>query len=150
MDDVVLRPAVKDDLEAIAGLFTRSRRLLSFLPDLNSEKEDQDFIETAVMRDHEVTVALCADSIVGFIATGDGWVDHLYIHPDHIRHGVGSRLLRSAMNGAGGLKLWTFQKNEPARAFYERHGFLPARLTDGHGNAEREPDVLYVWLPDAA
>jgi GNAT superfamily N-acetyltransferase len=47
----------------------------------------------------------------------------------------------------GGLRLWTFQKNEGARRFYERHGFDVVEMTDGAGNEEHEPDVLYAWTP---
>jgi ribosomal protein S18 acetylase RimI-like enzyme len=43
-----------------------------------------------------------------------------------------------------GLGLWTFQVNEPARRFYERHGFGAVERTDGRRNEEREPDVRYV------
>lgn len=39
------------------------------------------------------------------------------------------------------------QVNESARRFYERHDFVAAEYTDGHGNEEREPDVRYVWRP---
>jgi hypothetical protein len=45
--------------------------------------------------------------------------------------------------------LWTFQVNGPARRFYERHGFIAVERTDGHGNEEREPDIGYIWRPDA-
>jgi hypothetical protein len=41
--------------------------------------------------------------------------------------------------------LWTFQRNAPARRFYEKEGFVAVRETDGSGNEEREPDVLYLW-----
>ena len=43
------------------------------------------------------------------------------------------------------LQLWAFQRNTAARAFYEAHGFTVQRLTDGSGNEEGEPDVLYAW-----
>ncbi len=42
-------------------------------------------------------------------------------------------------------ELWTFQTNLPARRFYERHGFIAVRWTDGASNEERAPDVRYVW-----
>ena len=44
-----------------------------------------------------------------------------------------------------GLDLWVFQRNTVAIAFYERHGFRIAELTDGSGNEEREPDARMVW-----
>ena len=39
----------------------------------------------------------------------------------------------------------SFQKNIAARRFYERNGFVVIEETDGAGNEEREPDVLYEW-----
>jgi hypothetical protein len=46
-----------------------------------------------------------------------------------------------------GLTLWTFQRNAPARRFYEARGFVGSVFTDGSRNEEREPDALYTWLP---
>jgi hypothetical protein len=47
--------------------------------------------------------------------------------------------------GPGGLRLWVFERNSGARAFYARHGFAEVTRTDGSGNEEREPDVLLGW-----
>lgn len=41
------------------------------------------------------------------------------------------------------VRLYTFQAHRSARRFYERHGFVAIELTDGSGNEERIPDVLY-------
>ncbi|MDP9464580.1 MAG: GNAT family N-acetyltransferase, partial [Actinomycetota bacterium] len=43
-----------------------------------------------------------------------------------------------------GLQLWTFESNDRARRFYERHGFTAVEFTDGAGNEERWPDVRYA------
>jgi ribosomal protein S18 acetylase RimI-like enzyme len=32
-----------------------------------------------------------------------------------------------------------------AQRFYERHGFVETRRTDGRDNEEGTPDILYVW-----
>jgi hypothetical protein len=40
-------------------------------------------------------------------------------------------------------RVYTFQANSGARRFYERHGFAAIQLTDGQGNEEHCPDVLY-------
>jgi Uma2 family endonuclease len=49
------------------------------------------------------------------------------------------------MEGNRELRLWTFQRNAAARAFYQAHGFVAQRMTGGD-NEEREPDVLYRWV----
>jgi putative acetyltransferase len=46
-----------------------------------------------------------------------------------------------------GLRLWAFQRNAPARRFYEARGFIAKKFTDGATNMEREADVLYQWTP---
>jgi len=43
------------------------------------------------------------------------------------------------------LRLWVFQRNERARAFYAKNGFLELELTDGDANEEKMPDVLMHW-----
>ena len=49
------------------------------------------------------------------------------------------------------MRLWTFQRNQRARRFYERRGFRLVLLTDGADNEEKEPDALYEWRrPDPA
>jgi GNAT superfamily N-acetyltransferase len=76
----------------------------------------------------------------------DGWVEQLYVDPEHTGAGIGSRLIELAKDRSpAGLQLWTFQANEGARRFYERHGFTVVELTDGAGNEEHQPDVRYAW-----
>ncbi|MUO78402.1 GNAT family N-acetyltransferase [Agrobacterium vitis] len=140
-----IRLAEQQDADAIASVFTRSRSLLGFLPKLHTAEEDRHFIETVVLAENSVRVAIENHRICGFIAVKDGWIDHLYIDPDHLGKGMGSRLLTNTMADATHLKLWTFQQNQHARRFYEYHGFTPDLMTDGDENEEKQPDVLYVW-----
>ena len=41
------------------------------------------------------------------------------------------------------IRLYTFQTHSLARRFYERHGYKAIEFTDGQGNEEKCPDVLY-------
>jgi ribosomal protein S18 acetylase RimI-like enzyme len=43
------------------------------------------------------------------------------------------------------IRLYTFQENDGARRFYERHGFRAIEFGDGSNNEENCPDVLYEW-----
>ena len=45
---------------------------------------------------------------------------------------------REAAGVPGGLQLWMLQVNEPARRFYERHGFVAEQFTDGAGNEVKD------------
>ncbi|MDX6513598.1 MAG: hypothetical protein QOE36_3102, partial [Gaiellaceae bacterium] len=62
--------------------------------------------------------------------------------------GVGGALFaRVRERRPAGFRFWVFQRNERARAFYEHLGCRPVEFTDGAGNDERQPDVLYEWSP---
>jgi putative acetyltransferase len=147
---LLVRMASVADSPAIAHVFTASRRALAFLPILHTPEEDRVFIETLIREKASAFVALVEDEVVGFIAMTPGWIEHLYVAPAYLRRGIGSALLRTAMAEDDELRAWTFQKNEAARAFYERHGFTALLFTNGSENEEREPDVLYRFsLSDA-
>ena len=145
MNDVTIREARKHEAGAIAAVFTRSRSLLSFLPKLHSAEEDRNFIEQVVMVEKTVLVADEGGRLFGFIAFNSEWIDHLYVDPDHIGQGIGSALLQAAKPTSPRFRLWTFQRNDGASRFYERHGFAIETMTDGRDNEEKEPDILYVW-----
>ena len=144
----VIRRALPDDTPAIASLFRRSFGTLTFLPTLHTPEEDREFFGRAVAHD-EVWVWDEDGRVRGFVALGDGMIEHLYVDPDDQRRGVGTGLLDHAkFRRPGGIRLWTFQRNENARCFYESRGFRCIELTDGSANEEREPDALYEWTPD--
>ena len=73
-------------------------------------------------------------------------MDQLYVEPAMTGHGIGAELFQLAKRERPlGLRLWTFTSNTRAQRFYERHGFVEARRTDGRDNEEKAPDILYVW-----
>jgi GNAT superfamily N-acetyltransferase len=118
---------------------------LSFLPELHTAEEDLAYFRDKLFPANMIWVAEQEGVVVGYAARGDGWLNHLYIHPDHQGAGIGAALLATAMDGADALQLWAFQQNDRARQFYEKRGFVVAELTDGSRNEEKTPDVRYVW-----
>jgi putative acetyltransferase len=117
---------------------------LPWLAGLHTPQEDRSYFRSHVFPACEVWGAV-DEAMIGFIAFRDEWIDQLYILPHRQRQGVGRALLQIAKAASPRLFLWTFQRNAPARRFYESHGFVVVRETDGSGNEEREPDVLYQW-----
>ncbi len=120
-------------------------RVLPHLPDLHSPEEDEAYWQTHLLTEYTLLGAFAEDKLVGVIAYGKGWIEQLYVLPDHQGAGTGTRLLSSAMNDMDYVRLWTFQQNHRARTFYELHGFRSIEATDGSGNEEGEPDILYHW-----
>lgn len=142
---VVIRTATPADLAQIASVFSRSRRLLTFLPDLHSVEEDYGFI-AGLLSHAIVRVAVGPDGKVVAMLVEDGdWIDHLYVAPEAIGSGAGSALLADAQSRHQRLELWCFAENARARKFYEDRGFVAAEETDGSGNEAKRPDVRYVW-----
>ena len=88
----------------------------------------------------ETWVARLDGHVVGFLTLIGDDLDQLYLRPGYYRRGIGSLLLTKAKErSAGRLHLFTFQRNERARAFYEAHGFRIVNLSDGSRNEEGEP-----------
>jgi putative acetyltransferase len=142
---IPLRRLSLDDMDRAATIHrTAFDQRLPWLAGLHTPAEDRAFFRNQIFAECKVWGAL-AEEIIGFIAFREGWVDQLYVLPQHQGKGMGGALLALGKAASAELQLWTFQRNLLARRFYEKHGFLALRETDGSGNEEREPDVLYRW-----
>ena len=143
---VSLRPARAGDVDAIVDVFRSARAAaLPYLPAVHTHDEHLAYFGGQVASGL-TTVAIDGDAVVGFMVLRAARVEHLYVEPGAQRRGIGSMLLfrAQALHG-GGLDLWLFQRNRAAIAFYEKHGFAVAELTDGAANEEREPDARMTW-----
>ena len=118
---------------------------MPWLAGLHTPDEDKRYFRGRVFPACTIWGARDGEALVGFVAFRPGWIDQLYVLPSEQRHGVGTALLDVAKAASATLSLWTFQRNRRARQFYERHGFVMVDETDGSGNDEQEPDVLYRW-----
>jgi GNAT superfamily N-acetyltransferase len=150
-DPVVLRPASPADAAAIADVWLTSfGAALPTVRRAHTDDEVRGWIRDVLVPRHDTWVAEVDGAVVGVLALSEGWLDQLYLAPGWRGRGIGDRLVALAkQRQPGGLQLWTFQVNEPAQRFYERHGFLAVERTDGDGNEEREPDVRFVWQPES-
>jgi ribosomal protein S18 acetylase RimI-like enzyme len=72
----------------------------------------------------EVWVAVDRGTLLGLLALQAPWIRQLAVFPESQRRGVGSALLRKAQERSPAeLRLFTFQRNRAACAFYEKRGF---------------------------
>lgn len=150
---VTLRPAGAVDAAAVAEVLIEARRvLMPFAPSAHPPDEVRAWVAQQLVPGGGVTLAEVlldgGPQVVGVLATavreGRGWIDQLSVHPEHVGTGAGGALLAHALATLPRpLRLFTFQANLHARAFYERHGFVALAFGDGSGNEERCPDVLY-------
>ena len=127
------------DARQIAALVSKLRAIM---PDAQVRR----FLLRTI-RLSQVMIA-CRDSVpVGYAALHNGWLDQLYIHPDHHRLGIGTALLAWARRDAPGLRLYCFAHNARARAFYGSHGGRILSEGDGSDNEEGLPDLL-IGFPE--
>ena len=146
-DSIILELAAPARALACASVYRETRsHSLSYLPEIHSKTDDEHFFQDRVFPEDTVWVALDENrTVVGFVAFGEGWVNHLYVLPEFQSRGIGRRLLEIAKQDATSLKLLTFERNTHARHFFERHGFTVVHHTDGADNEELEPDLLMEW-----
>jgi ribosomal protein S18 acetylase RimI-like enzyme len=147
MSGAVLRPANPTDAGALAAVHRAARRAaMPYLPELHGEAEDRDWISETVLPSATVWVAEVDGRPVGYLALTGSSLDQLYVAPGYQGRGIGSQLLDKAKAlSPVRLRLYAFQSNHRARAFYEARGFTAAAFSDGADNEEQEPDVMYEW-----
>jgi GNAT superfamily N-acetyltransferase len=144
-----LTRAGADDAPALARIHLRARAAAgeAFPPSVHADEEYLPHLLRDVLPHAEVWLARTADGPVGMLVLEEDLLADLYVDPVAQRSGVGSALLEHAKAlRPGGLRLWVFVTNAPARAFYARHGFVVAGGTDGD-NEEAAPDLLLRWTP---
>jgi GNAT superfamily N-acetyltransferase len=142
-----LRRGQPDDVAPMERLMRSTYDRMTYLPKLHTPEEGVAYV-TRLLADHEVWVAAGEDGVLGFAVLSADQLLQLHVAPGEQNRGIGSRLLdRAKERRPDGFSLWTFQKNDGARRFYERHGLTLVQLTDGQGNEEREPDAQYEWRP---
>lgn len=145
------RPATQSDAEAVAQVYLSSRKkFVSFAPVAHSDADVYQWIRNILIPHDLVIVVEQNNTIIGMMALSTaeeaGWIDQLYLHPDVVGRGIGTKLIERAKAELGSpIRLYTFQENQGATRFYERHGFKAIQYGDGSGNEEKCPDVLYEW-----
>ncbi|HET6357492.1 GNAT family N-acetyltransferase [Streptomyces sp.] len=148
--DLAFRRADDSDAAGVADVWLRS--FAAALPTVRRAHDDDEvraWFSHVVVPQYETWIAVAKGSVVGLLVLDGEELEQLYLDPSWRGRGVGDRFVDLAkQQRPNGLRLWTFQVNEPARRFYERHGFIEVERTDGLRNEEREPDVRYVWQPE--
>ena len=146
---VSMRRATAADAPEVATVYIASRRgAAAYLPTVGTDAEIRAFVIDRMVPERETWVAEVSGRIVAVMVLDGDMVDQFYVFPADQRRGVGDAMLARAKRlRPARLRLHAFQRNAPARRFYEARGFIAKEFTDGATNMEREPDVLYEWTP---
>jgi ribosomal protein S18 acetylase RimI-like enzyme len=103
--------------------------------------------------DGDVWVAELDGAVAGFLAGTSDEITWMYIDPALQRRGVGRALVRHVLARASGPVRLEVLDGNPARAFYERLGFVVESTTTGRlaGNeAYSATGHTMVWTPPGA
>jgi ribosomal protein S18 acetylase RimI-like enzyme len=146
---LTLRKFVEGDFDDLVARWHETN-LVSYRYNAEQQKhtlaDARRFFRDKVLPACEVSVATQSGQLLGVLCLEAPWIRHFAIFPPHQRRSIGSVLLQKARERSPGeLRLFTFQRNEAARAFYEKHGF--SAVAFGVSPApELEPDVEYRWI----
>ncbi|MES2765543.1 MAG: GNAT family N-acetyltransferase [Bacteroidota bacterium] len=83
--------------------------------------------------------------IQGFLGVHEDYVDMLFIHPDYFGKGIGTKLLKHALEDLGATKVSVNEQNEKAIEFYKRFGFKTIRRDERDGMDMPYP-ILHLEL----
>jgi putative acetyltransferase len=138
--NMTLRAARPDDAATLARIMAVARRSAD-IPNLHTAEEDIAF-HGRLIAGATVRVAEADGLPVGYAAIRDGWLEHLWVAPEHHRCGIGRALLAWARDAApDDLRLYVFAHNTRAIAFYRAHGAVQIGAGAGSGNEEGLPDL---------
>lgn len=142
---MIVRPAVTEDVPALAELAARSyREAFSKIlePDVLASKDAAFFVERFASSWGRMLVAQQEEAIAGFLLMTKGHIDMLFMDPAASGQGGGARLLQEAeIRGAKSLEC--FRDNHAARRFYERHGWRVTRQYEREFAGRNRSFVFY-------
>ncbi|MAS34476.1 MAG: hypothetical protein CL610_10740 [Anaerolineaceae bacterium] len=129
------RPASDVSTDALVDAFNNGYSGYTIPVHVN-EHELRHHIEQNDIDLNQSRVAVHQGKIVGVVLLGlrdtTGWIGGLGVHPDYRRHGIGTVLMKAALETAQALKLSTVQlevidSNTAAYVLYQQLGFAATR-----------------------
>ncbi len=144
-----IRPYRPADIEQVILLWHETKKQAFPYVDVMqsySIEDDRAYFSGVILKESQVWIAEERGIILGFMALEADLVDQLFVINDRQRSGVGSALLNKAREiNPEGLSVYTFQKNQSARNFFEKQGFLIKKMGISP-SPENEPDLLFRYI----
>jgi ribosomal protein S18 acetylase RimI-like enzyme len=159
---VVIRPATPADCHALAHVQVDSYRCAyagqfpqPYLDHFSYEEQEKDWVDWFVSGNGDILLVAehSQDGVIGYLLAFkqaglpgfDAEIAAMHVRQDHQQHGVGSALLRKAVemlieHGAKSVMLWTLRGN-PARAWYES---LHGKFISGKTYPVYDQDIVEV------
>jgi len=141
-----IRSYVPSDADRLVSMWRQSKQAALDVVDVYSIEDYRFFLTEILIKRAKLFVAEDEPykTICGFMAVEGDWVSQLYIRIEDQGKGLGKRFLDLAkQSSTGQLCLYTFEKNQRARAFFKSQGFK--EVGPGIENEENLPDIELLW-----
>ena len=130
MSEPILRPATRDDVEAIRDLVRAA--YAKWVPLIGREPMPMAADYALAIAEHDFDLLVDGEAIVGVLETEHRpdhlWIENVCVHPDRQHQGLGRRLLkwaekRAEVAGTGEIRLVTNEAFAANIALYKRVGY---------------------------
>ncbi|AXI55734.1 hypothetical protein SuNHUV7_24110 (plasmid) [Pseudoseohaeicola sp. NH-UV-7] len=136
------------DAGAVGAILSRATDDAPWLPRVHSRAQEIRFAADMIDAGW-VQVARRNGAIAGFLSRNGADIHGLYLDPSVQRQGLGRAFVQAAQAVEPALRLWVYQANMNAQAFYRALGFCETQRTDGSGNDAGLPDIRFEWQREA-
>lgn len=134
MTAIIIQEYQPTDWESLAQIHDDARKVELMLAGLEAAFVPlKDAAINEGLFDYSVRVARIGNEVVGFTAYSEDELAWLYIHPDHMRKGVGKALVKYALENTckRPFQIEVMQGNTPAIKLYEAMGFQTSEIVTG-------------------
>jgi ribosomal protein S18 acetylase RimI-like enzyme len=144
---IALRPARSQDMLACARIINTWIDETDWLPRMQTPEAITAHYQTTVFQERRSFVVTADGMVIGVMSlSNDGYISAMCLGRQYRGRGVGTMMINQAKVEFGHeVKVWTFEANVLANAFFSKHGFFSINRTDGD-NEEGLPDVLMQWF----
>ena len=153
MTELTTRRATRDDSDALTAIARAAKAHWGYPSDLLDLWGEDLTITPAFITENLVLCAVEDGIIVGFAAArpcDDGWeLEHLWVMPDHMAHGVGRRLFAEVVEAlrALGVRSLRIVSDPHAEGFYRHMGARVVGEVESTPPGRRLP-LLTLGIPD--
>lgn len=125
--DLTIRPYRPADEDAVVDLWSRASKLAHPFLAGEGEGDRERKLREVYLVQADNWVADSPRGVVGLLGMLGSEIGGLFVAPEAQGQGVGSALVEHAAAMHGTVTLEVYERNGPARGFYERMGFTEVR-----------------------
>lgn len=145
---VIIAPGRPEDYFALAELWEASVRATHHFVAETDIRYFKPLVRDVYLGAVTLTCAFDGDDdgrALGFSGVADGKIEMLFVAPPAFGRGIGTRLLRHAVETLGATEVDVNEQNTRAVAFYLRRGFVVAGRSEVDGTGRPYP-LLHMRL----